>query len=280
MSQELLQGEGGAECESPPAGTDVPIDGAGTSQIDSEEPLSPQEEAKSITKKPLAGSRSFTNKPPGGAKENFPAGTRFSATPQSGAKSRARGYKKPAEDQTKNGLYVGWRCPEYRWDCFRLGENAKCFCGHFLSEHQNFTGHETKLPCCVGYCGCQSFSFIPSCPEEVGEMWLRSKYGFDPKTWKAKCVCKHSHEDHLPTGSHACRARGTRDCTEHAAVSPLSPASYVEPVIVAGRLIRHILRQQNRGCRAGCHTVPGALSIGGAETECRKDDEKQQEKTI
>ncbi|KAM4706494.1 protein FAM221B isoform 3-T3 [Discoglossus pictus] len=207
MSQELLQGEGGAECESPPAGTDVPIDGAGTSQIDSEEPLSPQEEAKSITKKPLAGSRSFTNKPPGGAKENFPAGTRFSATPQSGAKSRARGYKKPAEDQTKNGLYVGWRCPEYRWDCFRLGENAKCFCGHFLSEHQNFTGHETKLPCCVGYCGCQSFSFIPSCPEEVGEMWLRSKYGFDPKTWKAKCVCKHSHEDHLPTGSHACRAR-------------------------------------------------------------------------
>lgn len=38
------------------------------------------------------------------------------------------------------GLYIGWRCPHYLWDCFRIGDESKCFCGHLLKEHQIISG--------------------------------------------------------------------------------------------------------------------------------------------
>ncbi|KAH0617281.1 hypothetical protein JD844_015316 [Phrynosoma platyrhinos] len=38
------------------------------------------------------------------------------------------------------GLYIGWRCPEYLWDCFRVGDESKCFCGHLLRQHQVYVG--------------------------------------------------------------------------------------------------------------------------------------------
>lgn len=39
-----------------------------------------------------------------------------------------------------SGLYIGWRCPEYLWDCFRVGDESKCFCGHLLKLHQVYVG--------------------------------------------------------------------------------------------------------------------------------------------
>ncbi|XP_068109467.1 protein FAM221B [Hyperolius riggenbachi] len=111
------------------------------------------------------------------------------------------------------GQYIGWRCPEYTWDCFRVGEDSRCFCGHRLAQHHTYRGQRGGVPCTVGSCTCPAFSFIPSSPEEVGEFWLRKRPGFDPETWRAKCCCKHSHEDHQPTGSHACRIQGCRCLT-------------------------------------------------------------------
>ncbi|XP_069061766.1 protein FAM221B isoform X5 [Pleurodeles waltl] len=51
-----------------------------------------------------------------------------------------------AAKAVKKGIYVGWRCPEYNWDCFRLGDESKCFCGHLLKQHQSYTD-----------CRCQFF---------------------------------------------------------------------------------------------------------------------------
>ncbi|XP_030047713.1 protein FAM221B [Microcaecilia unicolor] len=110
----------------------------------------------------------------------------------------------------QTGIYIGWRCPEYHWDCFRLGDQAKCFCGHLLGEHQKYTGRSRRVPCVVMRCGCQAFKFIPSCPEEVGEMWLKKRFNFDAAAWRAKCRCKHTHEEHQPTGQHACKVKGCR----------------------------------------------------------------------
>ncbi|XP_075441205.1 protein FAM221B, partial [Ascaphus truei] len=110
----------------------------------------------------------------------------------------------------QTGLYIGWRCPEDIWDCIRVGQNSKCFCGHLLKEHKIYTGHGVSVRCLAEHCCCPSFIFIPSCPEEVGEMWLKRRIGFDSKNWRAKCRCKHSHEDHLPKGSHRCRIGGCR----------------------------------------------------------------------
>nr|XP_025708675.1 protein FAM221B isoform X2 [Callorhinus ursinus] len=103
-------------------------------------------------------------------------------------------------------LYIGWRCPHYLWDCFRIGDESKCFCGHLLKEHQIIS--DISVPCNVGQCRCLMFCFIPSRPEEVGEFWLKRRATFDPKAWRAQCRCKHSHEDHAAAGSHPCRVKG------------------------------------------------------------------------
>nr|XP_044635172.1 protein FAM221B isoform X2 [Equus asinus] len=114
--------------------------------------------------------------------------------------------KNAALNARQIGLYIGWRCPHYLWDCFRIGEESKCFCGHLLREHQIVS--DISVPCNVGQCRCLMFCFIPSRPEEVGEFWLKRRATFDPKAWRAQCRCKHSHEDHSAIGSHPCRVKG------------------------------------------------------------------------
>ncbi|KAL8204146.1 UNVERIFIED_CONTAM: hypothetical protein K2H54_068349 [Gekko kuhli] len=108
----------------------------------------------------------------------------------------------------ETGLYIGWRCPEYLWDCFRVGDESKCFCGHQLKQHQIYVERRATVPCTLPDCKCQSFMFIPSRPEEVGEFWLQRRTGFNPATWRAQCRCKHTHEEHAPLGSRACGAPG------------------------------------------------------------------------
>ncbi|XP_076791205.1 protein FAM221B isoform X2 [Arvicanthis niloticus] len=114
--------------------------------------------------------------------------------------------KNSALKAVQTGIYIGWRCPHYLWDCFRIGDESKCFCGHLLREHQIIS--DLSVPCNVSQCRCLMFCFIPSRPEEVGEFWLKKRATFDPRAWRAQCRCKHTHEEHAATGSHPCRHRG------------------------------------------------------------------------
>ncbi|XP_010617664.1 LOW QUALITY PROTEIN: protein FAM221B [Fukomys damarensis] len=87
--------------------------------------------------------------------------TAFTAQPghQLGKKKRKKGIIR---------LYIGWRCPHYLWDCYRIGNESKCFCGHLLKQHQIIS--DISVPCTVNQCRCLMFCFIPSRPEEVGIM--------------------------------------------------------------------------------------------------------------
>ncbi|XP_023571746.1 protein FAM221B [Octodon degus] len=114
--------------------------------------------------------------------------------------------KDAALNAIQTGLYIGWRCPHYLWDCYRIGDESKCFCGHLLKQHQIIS--DISVPCNVSQCHCIIFCFIPSRPEEVGEFWLRRRATFNPKAWRAQCRCKHSHEDHAANGAHPCRHHG------------------------------------------------------------------------
>lgn len=105
----------------------------------------------------------------------------------------------------ESGIYIGWRCPEYTWDCIRLCEGSRCFCNHKLSEHMPFIG-KTPLPCNFTKCTCKSFAFIPERPEDIGEWWLQKRPGFDKISWRAKCKCKHTHDKHDPK-SRRCKVK-------------------------------------------------------------------------
>ncbi|KAJ8794467.1 hypothetical protein J1605_018920 [Eschrichtius robustus] len=160
--------------------------------------------------------------------------------------------KEAALNAIQTGLYIGWRCPHYLWDCFRIGDESKCFCGHLLREHQIIS--DISVPCNVGQCRCLMFCFILSRPEEVGEFWLKRRATFDPRAWRAQCRCKHSHEDHAATRSHSCKVKGTFQSKGSAGAvgaTALSLISSVRPVTGAGKNMRLSLRLRRPGSEEG-----------------------------
>ena len=70
------------------------------------------------------------------------------------------------------------------------------------------TGKSVRVPCRQMGCSCKAFQWIPSRPEDVGEFWHQRRRNFDPSTWRAKCRCKHTHEEHDCNGMKRCKFRG------------------------------------------------------------------------
>lgn len=116
--------------------------------------------------------------------------------------------REAAIEAIQSGIYIGWRTPDIKHDCIRVGSQSSCFCGHLLQQHDKYNGNSVRVPCVAAMCKCKAFAFVPSRPEEVGEFWLQRRPTFDPSQWRAKCKCKHTHEEHDPNGMHGCRARG------------------------------------------------------------------------
>lgn len=69
------------------------------------------------------------------------------------------------------------------------------------------------VPCKQGACKCKGFAWIPSRAEDVGEFWMQRRRDFDPSTWRAKCKCKHTHEQHDPTGMRRCKTGLILNCS-------------------------------------------------------------------
>ncbi|XP_050402132.1 protein FAM221B [Patella vulgata] len=111
-----------------------------------------------------------------------------------------------AIEAQRTGIYIGWRCPEFKHDCQRLTRHSKCFCGHLLAEHNKYTGRSVRVPC--QQCSCKAYAWIPARPEEIGEFWHQRRRDFEPALWRAKCKCKHHHEQHDPNTSHRCKVSG------------------------------------------------------------------------
>lgn len=112
----------------------------------------------------------------------------------------------------KTGVYISWRLPDQKFDCQRVNDMSRCFCGHSLSGHEKYTGRSIRVPCAQPTCRCRAFEWIPSRPEDVGEFWYQRRRGFDPSSWRAKCRCKHSHEEHDAATSATYRRCLTTGC--------------------------------------------------------------------
>ncbi|KAI3383238.1 hypothetical protein SNEBB_009196 [Seison nebaliae] len=102
------------------------------------------------------------------------------------------------KEAMRTGIYVGYRCPEFKHDCIRVAPTSKCFCGHYLHQHEKFIKKKNTFKCLENGCKCPAYQFIPQSPEEVGEYWLRKRHGFKPDEYRSKCKCKHPHDKHDP----------------------------------------------------------------------------------
>ena len=95
-----------------------------------------------------------------------------------GAKQMLTWEFQHAEEASKRGIYVTWRSATSKEDCFRVGSNSRCFCGHMFPEHDlSITKKAQKTQCTS--CPCKGFKFIPRRPEEVGMDWLPRRKGFN-----------------------------------------------------------------------------------------------------
>ena len=103
-----------------------------------------------------------------------------------------------AQEAEMSGIYITWRSDTAKEDCFRVGTNSRCFCGH------GFTKHEGKKKACKD-CDCKAFAFIPRRPEEIGMHWLPRRKDFNINTWRPNCKCKHSHIEHKPNRPTKCK---------------------------------------------------------------------------
>lgn len=107
----------------------------------------------------------------------------------------------------KTGVYIGWRCPDYKYDCQRVNHKSRCFCDHPLEEHDQYNGKSVRVPCKVAGCTCKAYNWVPNRPEDIGEFWHQRRRNFDPTKWRAKCKCKHTHDFHDPN-SRRCKVSG------------------------------------------------------------------------
>ena len=102
-----------------------------------------------------------------------------------------------------SGIYVTWRSDKAKDDCFRIGSNSRCFCGHLNSKHdKQLVKNKFKSGC--KDCDCKEFAFVPRRPEEVGQWWMPRRKGFDVNAWRAGCTCKHTHVEHKPNRPQKC----------------------------------------------------------------------------
>ena len=120
--------------------------------------------------------------------------------PSPGAKKMLQWEFEHAREADQTGIYVTWSSEAATDDCFRVGSNSRCFCGHL------FSGHSAGKKCAD--CDCKKFAFIPRRPEEIGEYWLVKRKGFNVNAWRPSCKCNHLHTDHKPNRPHLCKKCG------------------------------------------------------------------------
>ena len=123
--------------------------------------------------------------------------------PGAGAKKMLTWEFAHAREAEESGVYITWRSEQAKDDCFRVGSNSKCFCGHLHSSHEKKLTAKKQVTNCTK-CECKGFAFIPRRPEEVGQWWLPRRKGFNINTWRPSCTCKHTHEEHKPNRPTKC----------------------------------------------------------------------------
>lgn len=112
-----------------------------------------------------------------------------------------------ANEAIEKGVYVTWVSDKMKpgeQQCFRVGSESNCFCGHSFSNH-NQQLLKSKLKSNCTNCKCTAYRFIPRRPEELGMWHLPRRKGFDVNTWHPSCVCKHTHVEHSAVRPHKCK---------------------------------------------------------------------------
>lgn len=109
-----------------------------------------------------------------------------------------------ADESIKLGIYSSWAREEngLEIECFKIGSNHLCFCGHFFKSHKKYIVTSFDTSCNI--CNCKGFEYIPQYPEETNEWKIALKKNFDYNDWKPLCKCYHSFIEHDSKNNFKC----------------------------------------------------------------------------
>mmetsp|Transcript_14551 Transcript_14551/g.39856 ORF Transcript_14551/g.39856 Transcript_14551/m.39856 type:complete len:477 (-) Transcript_14551:183-1613(-) len=91
--------------------------------------------------------------------------------------------RRKAAEAAKNRLFVTWTSLPTGMDCYNIGPDSRCFCGHSYKAHAWYNTESKRVHCRCGGCRCAGFDYIPG----HGSWWI-------------KCECKHAHDEHRHEG--------------------------------------------------------------------------------
>jgi hypothetical protein len=104
-----------------------------------------------------------------------------------------------AEEAIDSGIYITWSSSlssnNKKIECFRIGSNSMCICNHGFNSHEKILSKKKQSSKCKS-CKCKAFTYVPLFPEEIGEYWLPHRKDFKYSSWKAKCKCNHTWNEH------------------------------------------------------------------------------------
>ena len=115
-----------------------------------------------------------------------------------------------SQEAIESGIYVTWSTQSQGGktvDCFRIGSNSMCICGHGFPFHDKILTKKKFSNKC-NKCKCKGFKYIPIYPEEIGEYWIPFQKNFSYNTYKVKCKCKHTWNEHDGSGYLNCKKCG------------------------------------------------------------------------
>ena len=93
-----------------------------------------------------------------------------------------------AQEAIESGIYVNWSTISQGGktiDCFRIGSNSMCICGHGFPCHDKIL-NKKKFSSKCNKCKCKAFKYIPVYPEEIGEYWIPFQKNFSYDTYRVK----------------------------------------------------------------------------------------------
>jgi hypothetical protein len=124
-----------------------------------------------------------------------------------GIKKMMENERVHAKEAIECGIYVTWTSKATTGevvDCFRIGSESMCICGHGFPSHEKIVTRKKFSTKCSD-CKCKYFAYIPLYPEEIGEYWMPYQDHFNYTTWKAKCKCKHTWNEHTVDPTIRCK---------------------------------------------------------------------------
>ena len=91
--------------------------------------------------------------------------------------------KAKAQRAKQNKIHCLWKNLSSGAECYEIGPDSRCFCGHMYKSHAWYNIDDKNVHCRVPDCRCPLYAYVNG-----------------NGAWFIRCTCKHAYQDHMDRG--------------------------------------------------------------------------------